>query len=77
MELRGNKKETDLSRLVFEGANSQVPNWFYHRSLNAFLNGSDALAKVEPTAIPLKELVYLVLCGLAEEALDWSIVDFL
>jgi len=77
MELRGVKKEADLDKLVFEGSNSQVPNWFYHRSLNAFLNGSDALAKVEPTVIPFKELVYLTLCGLAEQRLDLSIVDFL
>lgn len=77
MESRGAKKEADLSRLAFEGSNSQVPNWFYHRSLNAFLNGSDALAKVEPTVIPFKELVYLTLCGLAEQRLDLSIVDFL
>ena len=77
MELRGVKKEADLSRLVFEGSNSQVPNWFYHRSLNAFLNGSDALAKVEPTIIPFKELVYLVLCGLAGERVDLKILDFL
>ena len=77
MELRGVKKEADLGKLIFEGSNSQVPNWFYHRSLNAFLNGSDALAKVEPTIIPFKELVYLILCGLAEEPVDLGVVDFL
>lgn len=65
LELMGYDKEVDARKLQYEGKSQLIPNWFYHKSLNAFLNGSDALAKTEPARVPFKDIVRFVLYGLA------------
>jgi len=67
LELSGYNKPVDPVKLQFEGKNSLVPNWFYHKSLNAFLNGSNALNKVEPTKVKFSEIVSFVWNGLSSE----------
>ncbi len=67
LELKGYEKPIDLVKLRFDGKNNFIPNWFYHRSLNAFLNGSDALAKAEATKVPLDEIIRFVIYGLTTE----------
>jgi len=67
LELRGFKKIIDPKKLQFEGKNSLIPNWFYHRSLNAFMNGSDALTKTEPTKVPFREIINFIWYGLSSE----------
>jgi hypothetical protein len=67
LELTDYKKPIDPRKMQFEGKNSLVPQWFFHRSLNAFMNGSDALNKAEPTKVPLEEIVNLVWYGITSE----------
>lgn len=67
LELRGWDKPIEISRLYFEGKNNLVPYWFYHKTLNAFLNGSEAMNKTEPTKIPFDEIIHLVLYGVSTE----------
>lgn len=67
LELGGQNGFIDPMTLRFEGKNMLVPNWFFHRSLNGFLNGSDALCKVVPTNVSLEEIVRFVLYGLDAE----------
>jgi hypothetical protein len=71
LEAHGYKKQIDIKKLRFEGRNSQISNWFYHRSLNSFLNGSDALFKTEPTKVPFKDIVRFVLYGLTTEKSEY------
>lgn len=66
-EIRGITKDLDPKRLQFEGTNSMTPMWFYHKSLNSFLNGSDALAKTEATQVPFRDIVGFVLYGLTTD----------
>ena len=67
LELAGHGKDIDPFKLRFEGKNTLIPNWFYHRSLNSFLNGSDALYRTEPTKVPFNDIVRFVLYGLTTE----------
>jgi hypothetical protein len=67
LELRGYTEPIDPKRLQFEGKNSQLPMWFYHRSLNSFLNGSDALSKTEATKVPFEEIIQFVIYGLTTD----------
>ncbi len=67
LELNGYAKEIDPAKLQFEGKNQQIPNWFYHKSLNSLLNGSDALNKAEPTKIKFSEIVSFIWNGLSSE----------
>ncbi|MEI6597187.1 MAG: hypothetical protein WCL13_03190 [bacterium] len=67
LELGGYNKSVNPAKLQFEGKHSLIPNWFYHRSLNAFLNGSEALNKAEPTKLKLSEIVSFVWNGLSSE----------
>ncbi|KKR21810.1 MAG: hypothetical protein UT48_C0003G0018 [Parcubacteria group bacterium GW2011_GWE2_39_37] len=67
LELMGYDKTIDARKLRFEGKNSQLPNWFYHRSLNSFLNGSDALVKAEPTKVPFNDIVRFVIYSLTTD----------
>jgi hypothetical protein len=67
LEVRGNTKYIDPRKMQFEGKNTQIPFWFYHKSLNAFMNGSDAITKAEATKIPFNEIVELVHYGLSSE----------
>lgn len=75
LELSGYNKPIDLAKLQFEGKNSLIPNWFYHRSLNAFLNGSEALNKTEPTKLKLSEIVSFVWNGLSSENSEYCDCD--
>lgn len=63
LELMGSVKDIDPRKLQFEGKSMQIPFWFYHRSLNAFMNGSDALSKAQATQVPLSEIINLVVYG--------------
>lgn len=63
LELMGNVREIDPRKLQYEGKSMQIPFWFYHRSLNAFMNGSDALSKAQATKVPLSEIINLVVYG--------------
>lgn len=68
LELSGYNKPIDPAKqLQFTGKNSLIPNWFYHQSLNAFLNGSEALNKTEPTKLKFSEIVSFVWNGLSSE----------
>ncbi|MFA6306822.1 MAG: hypothetical protein WCV70_02805 [Patescibacteria group bacterium] len=75
LELSGYTKPIDPAKLQFEGKNSLIPNWFYHRSLNAFLNGSEALNKAEPTKLKLSEIVSFVWNGLSSEHSEYCDCD--
>ncbi|MFH1582691.1 MAG: hypothetical protein ABIB72_00020 [Candidatus Falkowbacteria bacterium] len=75
LELSGYNKPIDPAKLQFEGKNSLIPNWFYHRSLNAFLNGSEALNKAEPTKLKLSEIVSFVWNGLSSEHSEYCDCD--
>lgn len=67
LELRNYNKEIDITKLRYEGNSQLLPMWFYHRSLNAFLNGSEALAKTEETKLEFKEIVRFVIYGLSTD----------
>ncbi|MDD4272074.1 MAG: hypothetical protein PHF50_04720 [Patescibacteria group bacterium] len=75
LELSGYNKPIDPAKLQFEGKNSLVPNWFYHRSLNAFLNGSEALNKAEPTKLKFSEIISFVWNGLSSEHSEYCDCD--
>lgn len=75
LELNGYNKPIDPAKLQFEGKNSLIPNWFYHRSLNAFLNGSQALNKAEPTKLKFSEIISLVWNGLSSEHSEYCDCD--
>lgn len=75
LELSGYNKLIDPAKLQFEGKNSLIPNWFYHRSLNAFLNGSEALNKAEPTKLKLSEIISFVWNGLSSEHSEYCDCD--
>ncbi len=68
LELMGTEREIDPRKLQYEGKSTQLPFWFYHRSLNAFMNGSDALSKAPATKVPLSEIMNLVIYGAGTEA---------
>jgi len=70
LEIGGYRKPIDIRRMQFEGRNTMVPNWFYHRALNSFLNGSDALNKTEPTKVGFEEIVDIVLRTLTKERIQ-------
>ena len=67
LELAGHNGDIRPEKLMFEGKSAMVPNWYYHRSLNAFLNGSDALHQTEPTKVPFREINRFVLYGLTTD----------
>ncbi|MBI2458933.1 MAG: hypothetical protein HYV53_00065 [Parcubacteria group bacterium] len=75
LELSGYNKPVDPLKLQFEGKNSLIPNWFYHRNLNAFLNGSEALNKAEPTKLKFSEIVSFVWNGLSSEHSEYCDCD--
>lgn len=75
LELSGYDKIIDMEKLQFEGKSNLIPNWFYHRSLNAFLNGSDALVRAEPTKVSFKEIVGFVWYGLSSENSEYCDCD--
>ena len=60
LELRNYDKPIELERLKFYGNNNLIPYWFYHKVLNSFLNGSDAMNKTEATKVPFDEIVKIV-----------------
>lgn len=61
-----NHKTVPLLQLRQPGKIQAVQNWFYHESLNALMNGSEALANTIPTKITLQEIVELVVFGLSD-----------
>lgn len=67
LEMADYQKEINIDRLKFEGKNSLLPNWFFHRSLNSFLNGSDALSDAEPTKVPFNEIIRFIIYGLSTD----------
>ena len=71
LELLGAKKPDDPRKMQFEGKSAQLPFWFYHRSLNAMMNGSDAISKAPATKIPLNEIINLVHYGLSSEPSEY------
>lgn len=75
LELSGYGKTIDPAKLQFEGKNYLIPNWFYHRSLNAFLNGSEALNRTEPTKLKLSEIISFVWNGLSSEHSEYCDCD--
>jgi hypothetical protein len=75
LELRGYDKAIDPLRLQFEGKNALIPNWFYHKSLNSFLNGSDAMNKAEPTKLGFNEIVSFVWNGISSEHSEYCDCD--
>lgn len=75
LELADYGKPIDPKKFQFEGKNSLVPQWFFHRSLNAFMNGSDALNKADPTKVPLEEIMNLVWYGITAEISEYCDCD--
>lgn len=58
------ENKISLSR---EGKFAGVENWYYHKSLNAILNGSDAFSKTKPTKISFDDIVKIVCFGISSE----------
>jgi len=75
LELGGYNKEINPAKLQFEGKNSLIPNWFYHKSLNSLLNGSDAMNKAEPTKLGFNEIVSFVWNGISSEHSEYCDCD--
>lgn len=75
LELGGYNKAIDPAKLQFEGKNSLVANWFYHKSLNSLLNGSDAMNKAEPTKLSFNEIISFVWNGLSSEHSEYCDCD--
>lgn len=67
LEAGGYAKEIDVEKLKFEGKSVLVPNWYYHRSLNAFLNGSDALSNTEPTKVEFNTIARFIAYSISTE----------
>ncbi|MFH1523231.1 MAG: hypothetical protein ABIE43_05450 [Patescibacteria group bacterium] len=67
LELREYDKPIDTKKLSFEGKSQLISYWFYHRSLNSFLNGSDALSKTEATKVPFNEIIRFTMYGLTTD----------
>jgi hypothetical protein len=67
LELRSYNKPIEIDKLKFEGKNQLLPFWFYHRSLNSFLNGSEALNKTEATKLPFNNIIRFVIYGISTE----------
>ncbi|MEA2097545.1 MAG: hypothetical protein U9P70_00480 [Patescibacteria group bacterium] len=70
LEILG-KTDFDIKTLKKEGKHSEVQHWYYHKALNAILNGSDALIDTPPTTIPLGEIVKIVLFSISTEFPDF------
>jgi len=66
LELLG-KEIPDLRILKKEGKHPDVQHWYYHRSLNAILNGSDALSDTPATKLELDKIVEIVLFSVSTE----------
>lgn len=69
LELAG-KEVPDLRILKKEGKHPDVQHWYYHRSLNAILNGSDALSDTPATKLILDEIIEIVLFSVSTEYLE-------
>lgn len=67
LEMEGYDKPLDPYKLRYEGNSTLVPNWFFHRSLNAFMNGSAALSKAEPTKVPFNNIIDFVSYGVSSD----------
>ena len=70
LEILG-KTDIDIKTLKREGKHPEIQHWYYHKALNALLNGSDALADTPPTIIPLDEIVKIVLFSISTEFPDF------
>jgi len=70
LELLG-KTDFEIKGLKKEGKHPEVQRWYYHKALNAILNGSDALADTLATKIPLDEIVKIVLFSVSTEFPDF------
>ncbi|MDD5344388.1 MAG: hypothetical protein PHW12_08190, partial [Smithella sp.] len=69
LELAG-KEIPDLRILKKEGKHPEVQHWYYHRSLNAILNGSDALSDTPATRLATDEILEIVLFSVSTEYLE-------
>lgn len=69
LELAG-KEIPDLRILKKEGKHPDVQHWYYHRSLNAILNGSDALSDTPATKLNIDEIIEIVLFSVSTEYLE-------
>ncbi|MFA6096869.1 MAG: hypothetical protein WC788_04560 [Candidatus Paceibacterota bacterium] len=69
IELAG-KEIPDLRILKKEGKHPDVQHWYYHRSLNAILNGSDALSDTPATKLTIDEIIEIVLFSVSTEYLE-------
>ena len=70
LEILG-KTNIDIKTLKREGKHPEIQHWYYHKSLNALLNGSDALADTPPTKMPLDEIIKIVLFSISTEFPDF------
>jgi hypothetical protein len=66
--LLGQPLPSTIWRLVDEGVYGDLTQWFYQRPSGAIYNGSLKHPDIEPTQIPLSELVALVRIGLTRTA---------
>lgn len=69
LELLG-KEVPDLRILKKEGKHPDVQHWYYHRSLNAILNGSDALSDTPATKLNIDEIIEIVLFSVSTDYFD-------
>lgn len=60
MKKRGLNYLGDFQSLFQEGALVSVPQWFYHKNTESIFNGAKTHSKIEPTLIPLKEIIEIV-----------------
>ena len=65
------KTDFEIKNLKKEGKHPEVQHWYYHKALNAILNGSAALADTPATKIPLDEIVKIVLFSVSTEFPDF------
>lgn len=54
------KEPVNAGQLTKEGKYPDVEHWYYHKSLNAILNGSESLSNTKPTPLPLAKIVSIV-----------------
>lgn len=59
-----NPQKHQIKNLKFVEKHADLPQWFYHKSLNTLMNGSFSLSETKASKIPFSEIVDLVLFAL-------------
>lgn len=62
-----NPQKHQIKNLKFPGKHADVPGWFYHKSLNALMNGSFSLSETKPTKLAFSEIIDLTLFAVGSD----------